>query len=36
MNPLSFNNWKSAVNNILEMEKITYKIRNQESEFLKQ
>lgn len=31
--PPSFNNWKSTVNNIQEMERITYRIRNQEPEY---
>ena len=33
--PPSFKNWKSNINNILEMERITYITRNLEIEFLK-
>ncbi len=33
--PPSFSNWKSTVKNILEMEGMIDKIRNQESEYLK-
>ncbi len=33
--PPSFNKWKSTVNGIIEMERTTYKVRNQEQEYLK-
>ncbi len=36
INPPSFNNWKLALNNMVEIERITYKIRDQEPDYLKQ